>query len=354
MNLYEICRYSGKEKDEESGLYYHGARYYACWLGRWTAADPIGLVDGVNIYAYVNGNPVSGVDPSGTTTEEKVDEGKVFPTFEEVEIKGEGGANENSKSLRDYVDVVRSIENIASSLYEKLNERNSMVSRLLRDFGGYTNIKWNLTSGSVDSDFREQIDRNLAEVVSKFGKGGAFNRIKDPITGIELDMSHMHATLSSYLYNKTGKRIRMELAGWAGDMHTYSKRLAEYDRNLEIEIRDLNQFAAENLGSKSGYNETFSLEDLIADVDARNIAILVKQREMSVTDAIEQYYLSGGVQKRFTSFIKSYGGLNGFASSVNSYKMSTLNWSFNRENRKYREAAQFGLINVVRKMAENE
>ena len=30
-------RYTGKEKDEETGLYYHGARYYAPWLGRWTA-----------------------------------------------------------------------------------------------------------------------------------------------------------------------------------------------------------------------------------------------------------------------------------------------------------------------------
>ena len=36
-------RYTGKERDEETGLYYHGARYYAPWLGRWTAADPIGL-----------------------------------------------------------------------------------------------------------------------------------------------------------------------------------------------------------------------------------------------------------------------------------------------------------------------
>src|SRR5687768_9200842 len=33
-------RYTGKEKDEESGLYYHGARYYAPWLARWTSADP--------------------------------------------------------------------------------------------------------------------------------------------------------------------------------------------------------------------------------------------------------------------------------------------------------------------------
>src|SRR5690606_38207634 len=41
-------RYTGKERDEETGLSYHGARYYAPWLGRWTAADPAGIVDGFN------------------------------------------------------------------------------------------------------------------------------------------------------------------------------------------------------------------------------------------------------------------------------------------------------------------
>jgi len=64
-------RYTGKEKDEESGLYYHGARYYACWLGRWTAADPIGVGDGVNLYMYVRGNPVRLHDPSGNGSEEE-------------------------------------------------------------------------------------------------------------------------------------------------------------------------------------------------------------------------------------------------------------------------------------------
>jgi RHS repeat-associated protein len=59
-------RYTGKERDEETGLYYHGARYYAPWLGRWTAADPISIGDGTNSYAYVHGNPVLLTDPSGT------------------------------------------------------------------------------------------------------------------------------------------------------------------------------------------------------------------------------------------------------------------------------------------------
>jgi RHS repeat-associated protein len=58
-------RYTGKERDEETGLYYHGARYYASWLGRWTATDPAGMIDGPGLYTYVRGNPVRSTDPSG-------------------------------------------------------------------------------------------------------------------------------------------------------------------------------------------------------------------------------------------------------------------------------------------------
>ena len=62
-------RYTGQERDEETGLGHHGLRYYASWLGRWTAADPIGLGDGVNRFAYVSGNPVGLGDPTGMLAE---------------------------------------------------------------------------------------------------------------------------------------------------------------------------------------------------------------------------------------------------------------------------------------------
>src|SRR5262249_20802237 len=61
-------RFTGKERDEESGLYYHGARYYAPWLARWPSCDPLGIADGMNLYRYVHNNPVRLVDPSGTQT----------------------------------------------------------------------------------------------------------------------------------------------------------------------------------------------------------------------------------------------------------------------------------------------
>jgi len=59
-------RFTGKERDEETGLYYHGARYYISWLGKWTAPDPKGLKGSSNLYAYCSDNPIIFRDPNGT------------------------------------------------------------------------------------------------------------------------------------------------------------------------------------------------------------------------------------------------------------------------------------------------
>ena len=58
-------RYTGMERDKESGLNYHTARYYAPWLGRWTATDPAELIDGDNLYRYSRNNPIKFNDPIG-------------------------------------------------------------------------------------------------------------------------------------------------------------------------------------------------------------------------------------------------------------------------------------------------
>ena len=62
-------RFTGQERDEETGLYYHGARYYVPWLARWTAADPKGLKDGPNLFVYCSDNPIGLRDPNGTDGE---------------------------------------------------------------------------------------------------------------------------------------------------------------------------------------------------------------------------------------------------------------------------------------------
>lgn len=59
-------RFTGKERDEDTGLYHGGARYYIPWLGRWASCDPQGTVDGTNLFRYARANPILFMDPSGT------------------------------------------------------------------------------------------------------------------------------------------------------------------------------------------------------------------------------------------------------------------------------------------------
>jgi len=57
-------QYTGRENDG-TGLYYYRARYYSSAIKRFISEDPMGLDAGLNMYAYVRGNPVSFVDPDG-------------------------------------------------------------------------------------------------------------------------------------------------------------------------------------------------------------------------------------------------------------------------------------------------
>jgi RHS repeat-associated protein len=61
-------RYMGHERDDQSGLYYHRARYYAPWLSRWISPDPLGLLDSINLFQFVGNNPVIHTDPGGNAT----------------------------------------------------------------------------------------------------------------------------------------------------------------------------------------------------------------------------------------------------------------------------------------------
>jgi len=57
--------YSAKEHDRASDLYYYGARHYSPSLMRWLSPDPGGLVDGLNLYRFVRGNPATYADSDG-------------------------------------------------------------------------------------------------------------------------------------------------------------------------------------------------------------------------------------------------------------------------------------------------
>jgi RHS repeat-associated protein len=61
-------RYAGLLMHYPSGLYLANYRAYDPASGRWISRDPIGEEGGINLYAYVGGNPLSYVDPHGLAT----------------------------------------------------------------------------------------------------------------------------------------------------------------------------------------------------------------------------------------------------------------------------------------------
>ena len=65
-----FLKYTGREQDQDSGLYYYRARYYDPTIGRFISEDPKGFAgSGVNWYAYTNNNPLNANDPTGLDTQ---------------------------------------------------------------------------------------------------------------------------------------------------------------------------------------------------------------------------------------------------------------------------------------------
>ncbi len=62
-------RFSSKEFQRNSGLYYYGYRFYEPNLQRWLNRDPMGEDGGINLYQFVYNNPNSWIDPDGDSPE---------------------------------------------------------------------------------------------------------------------------------------------------------------------------------------------------------------------------------------------------------------------------------------------
>jgi len=58
-------QFTGKYHDTKADLYYFPYRHYNPSLARWTTPDPLGMVDGPNLYSYVKSSPVGSFDSLG-------------------------------------------------------------------------------------------------------------------------------------------------------------------------------------------------------------------------------------------------------------------------------------------------
>ena len=94
-------RYTGRDFDSETGLYYYRARYYDPTTGRFLSEDPNdqgSLYDNPNLYEYVENNPTNWTDPLGLYTLKKGGKNPPLPPSPEIDkllkcIEGKTGLN---------------------------------------------------------------------------------------------------------------------------------------------------------------------------------------------------------------------------------------------------------------------
>jgi RHS repeat-associated protein len=88
--------FTGQRADSATGLDYYGARYYDPTLGQFTSADTV--LDGLNRFAYVGGNPISHTDPSGHQITQEVPTGEGQGQYVDVRQGAEGSVGDGSGS----------------------------------------------------------------------------------------------------------------------------------------------------------------------------------------------------------------------------------------------------------------
>lgn len=205
-------RYCGKEKDEESGLYYYGARYYMSWACRFISIDPLAH-DYMHLtpYNYAGNKPINSIDIDGMQgeNEEKApDEGiqletvtiqaykipKVLGKIDNLGLGGETvGINKMPQNKDAYLSVksyleesplkrdnrrdFRNVNNIAASFGEQPfmgKDVMKSVERFLTGEGGkfmdYFEAEKSLISSQIYTEMSQELNKNFKEAYLQSGE----------------------------------------------------------------------------------------------------------------------------------------------------------------------------------------
>ena len=172
-------RYTGKERDEESGLDYYGARYYASWLGRWASADPAALSDGTNMFHFVHNDPIGHSDFFGHATEElEVNKSAGTGTHERIKVLLE----KHGQSVDE--EVVSKPGKGGSRHDLKATLRDANKPKMTHEAKSLTLGKTYAEGGKLnESQLRHKFKRNLKQAVKHTGHGGLPERLQYELKG---------------------------------------------------------------------------------------------------------------------------------------------------------------------------
>ena len=111
--------YTGHLWDATIQQYFAPFRYYNPAAARWTMRDPLGMVDGPNMYGYVGGNPIGFIDRDGR--------GKVGDLFR-VCIDAVKSIYKGTKPAKDKTDGSTDASNANDAINNALGDANVLLN----------------------------------------------------------------------------------------------------------------------------------------------------------------------------------------------------------------------------------
>jgi RHS repeat-associated protein len=245
--------FNGKELDEETGLYYYGARYYNPRESVWLSVDPLAeMFSGVSPYAYALLNPVKLIDPDGR--------GPELPPS-------------------NIVNIIKSFnENIFDALHASNNTSNYQLYQwaIGNSHGGYNKLKGAVGEGLALERLRG--DNFWGSLI-----GNAHIYVGGKHNGLQVDIQGKHVT-GRYGWGKFAVEVKLGIRsfnfdGSEGSMKEYgNKNKKTYTVNYEVKtLSSMSDVANIYSNLSTGIDQTIergsgknNIGVLMTDTDAWN------------------------------------------------------------------------------------
>lgn len=240
-------RYSGKERDDTTGLYYYGVRYYSPSLCRWINPDPGGAIDGLNFYLFVGGNPINKVDEKGFVKKKPKKRKKPDPKATKRTMKrygphknlgiqigeeGKAGRGFGNKSTYDSYDKKFTELKKNSNLGFTFHREEVLAKAFNAALEGNTNHDWHEFDKFYHSA-EKRMDEHLSTsstftIFSNIGKGNLNRGQKRELYSLFKLISHFR-TFTAETGNSAGAEFQHPTSVGTNMHFTISKKHGTFD-----------------------------------------------------------------------------------------------------------------------------
>lgn len=165
--------FNAKELDEETGMYYYGARYYDPRLSLWMSVDPlVELYRSISPYAYVANNPIIYIDPDGRKIDPESQE-EWDTQKQHIIDKRDNLQSEINKLNTEAVEKGWSAENLAKKIGNK-QDRVSGLNTVISNLAALeeSTQTYSLNSGATDN--KTSYDATTGNIVISYSGTALF------------------------------------------------------------------------------------------------------------------------------------------------------------------------------------